>query len=109
MLTVPTSTLLPTPTRFMAAPFRPWVGTLTCAQPVSFHPNHFGAFCQLPSATSDGTDFHRHVALYPDFGGVVIADEEGHRLASHLTPGSYGLILQVTNRFRLDAALDCHS
>ncbi|KAF6817842.1 class ii aldolase adducin domain-containing protein [Colletotrichum sojae] len=42
----------------------------------------------------DSCMFHNDLSVYPSFGGVVLAAEEGKRIADHLGPTNKNLILQ---------------
>lgn len=51
----------------------------------SLYGSTFSAFGRLPSfATQDSLQFYNDLAVYPAFGGVVLASEEADQIARHL-------------------------
>jgi len=44
--------------------------------------------------TQDACKFYERCSLYENFGGVVLADEEGANIAKALGPVNYAMIMQ---------------
>ncbi len=42
--------------------------------------------------TQDFCTFYNDIVLYPNFAGLVLANEEGQRIATHLGPGKAALL-----------------